>query len=130
MPYVIAINAMLNIVDIGDIEDALFGDQVWHVPITDSGPGVPIPDRKSNGAWIGKSGPRYTRVSALLLSTQLIPWTAASASIRLIHNPWAKRSYESVLTNLPQWNLQRDKGHLTGGQSLGEILGLPKGWPK
>lgn len=130
IPYVLAVNAVLTIIDIQDIEDALFGDEVWHVPITDSGPGIPLPDRKPNGAWIDERGPRYTRVSALLLSTRLSPWTVARAPIRLFHNPWAKRRYRSVLTCLPQWELKAEKRHMVDGQSPCEILDLPKGWPE
>ncbi len=129
-PYVIAANVLSPTADAEDIEDSIFGDQVYTVQVTPSGPGAGKPGRKSNGVWTGEKGPRYTRNSAILVAEQLSPWRIANAPIRLFHNPWAKRPYESVLTRLPQWRLKNNQRHLINGMSLHEVFGLSSGWPR
>lgn len=129
-PYVIATNVLSPTVDDEDIEDSILGDQVYTVQVSPSGPGPAKPGRKSNGVWTSKTGPRYTRNSAILVAKQLSPWRITTAPIRLFHNPWAKRQYESVLTRLPQWMLKRDQRHLVEGVSPSEIFELPQGWPE
>ena len=129
-PYIIAVNVMSNFIDSEVIEEILFGDEVYEVEFTESGPGWSTSRRMRNGAWTSERGPRYTRNSAVLIFKRLSPWRVASTQVLLFHNPWAKRKYESVLTCFPQCMLKDGDRHLVDGESPGNILGLLSGWPE
>jgi hypothetical protein len=130
LPYVIAVNALdRNIVHQIDIMEALFGKEQWTATWEQSGLSETEMTRIPNGVWTSKSGPTYTRVSAVLVTIQLLPWTVASADICLYHNPWAEKLYSSELTRLPQAIPQGDHMERQDGESLAAVLQLPLRWP-
>jgi hypothetical protein len=130
LPYVIAVNALdESSVDRIDVMDALFGEEQYIVTFGQSGISESEMSRAPNGAWMSGSGPRYTRVSAVLVAVRLLPWTVGSAGVCLIHNPWAQRPYFSELTRLPQGIPQDGRMEWQDGESLAEVLELPAGWP-
>lgn len=131
LPYVIAVNALDEAsVDETDIMDALFGAEQYTVALGPTGViSYPEVSRAPNGAWTSESGPRYTRVSAVLVAVRLSPWTVGSAAVWLIHNPWAQRPYSSPLTRLPQGTPEAGRMNWHDGDSLHDVLGLPSGWP-
>jgi len=131
LPYVIAVNSLdENSVDRIDVMDALFGKETYVVAFGPSGAiGEPKIERELNGVWTSKSGPTYTRVSAVLLAIRAMPWTIGSAGVLLIHNPWAQRPYDSELTQLPQGVPQEGRIRWQDGLSLGKALGISPGWP-
>ena len=94
-PFVVAVNACVIHVDETDEMEALFGREtlVGNAlrPEQDE-----VMVRLGNGAWRGPSGPRYTRVSAVLIVDTLKPWTVAVAPVRLYHNPWAAHPYHGT----------------------------------
>ncbi len=103
LPYVIAVNAMEPI-DNEDVIDALFGSENYLIRISDdhSYHEVSEPKRSPDGVWYGPNGIRYTRISAVLIVSQLAPWSIVETEIQLFHNPWAKMKYSGVLTQLNQ----------------------------
>ncbi len=132
LPYIVAVNA-LEPVDETDIMEALFGKEQYTISFSDEEPAEPTASRMSrvlDGAWTSSQGPRNTRVSAVLLATRLSPWNVPRAHLRLYHNPWAQRLYDSVLTRLPQAVPQG--GHLRplDGESVSEIFSLALTWPE
>jgi hypothetical protein len=131
LPYVIAVNSLDdNSVDRIDMMDALFGKETYVLAIGRSGAmGQPEMTREPNGVWTSRSGPTYTRVSAVLLAISVMPWTIGRAGVFLIHNPWAQRPYDSELTRLPQGVPREGLMHWEVGLSLGEALRLAPGWP-
>lgn len=131
VPLVIAVNYLgEDTVDQIDVMDALFGKETYSLAISPSGAtSAPRMKREPDGAWTSRSGPRYTRVSAVLLAIRAEPWTVGSAGTCLIHNPWAQRRYDSVLTRLSQGVPQAGLMHWKDGLTLGEALDLPQGWP-
>jgi hypothetical protein len=117
-----------------DIMEALFGKEQFIITFDEQGPSEPVESRLSripNGAWTSQEGPRYTRVSAVLLATQLSPWNIPRANLRLYHNPWAQKVYKSVLTQLPQAVpvQQENRMRNVDGQSNDLIFGLHPLWP-
>lgn len=130
LPYVIAVNALGEDVDRIDIMEALFGKEQFTVRLTQSGPSEPKMTRVPDGAWVSKSGPRYKRVSAILVAAPVLPWNVPRARICLYHNPWARRPYTSELTRLPQAVPQDNTMKWQDGESLSTIFGLPLWWPE
>jgi len=109
LPYVIAVNALMRFpADSDDVWDALF--------------------RKEDGLWMSPSGPRYKRVSCVVIARVDI-WNIPNASLCLYHNPWARFIYNSPLTNMPQTTVQNHKMKRFSGKLLGELLHLPRNWP-
>lgn len=106
-PYVIAVN-VLGFVDEIDIMEAMFGKN------------------RSSTAF---SQNKNTRVSAVLLATQLSVANIPRANLRLYHNPWAQRPYQSVLTQLPQATLKENHIEAIDGESNQKIFGLHESWP-
>ena len=110
LPYVIAVDVLTEFpIDSDDVWDALF--------------------RKQDGLWMSPSGPRYTRVSCVMIA-RVETWNVPNAPFCLYHNPWARFAYDSPLTNLPQARLENDEMKWLGGQLLGELLHLPPNWPE
>ena len=110
LPYVIAVDALTDIpVDCDDVCDALF--------------------RKEDGLWMSPSGPRYTRVSCVMI-TRVQEWNVSNAPTYLYHNPWARFVYDSCLTNLTQAKMHNDAIKWLDGKPLGELLRLPPNWPE
>lgn len=129
LPYVVAVNALDRSTDSTDIMEALFGKEKYLVEL--SRPKSPEPEvtRELDGVWTSKSGPRYPRLSAVLVAIGLSPWNLPHASIRLYHNPWANLPYSSELTLLPQAVSSAGQMRLEGGKSLSRVLGLAYEWP-
>ncbi len=131
MPFVIALNVLRSHVADLEILDALFGQEAVQIIKTESGKPLERIIRLPNGVWIGKTGKRYTRVSAVLLFLNVTPWNVPRAKVCLYHNPFAAKPYESVLCQLLQFSVQKDrKIKRTEGTSLSEILGLSPDWPE
>jgi hypothetical protein len=126
LPYIVAVNALGEHTDEIDVMEALFGKEQFKVRLNRSEPEFSrIPD----GVWTSKSGPRYTRISAVLLANELLPWNVPRGKVCLYHNPWAKHTYESELICLPQKIPDGDHLKSVSGESLGVIFGLPPQWP-
>ncbi len=132
LPYVVAVN-VLEFINKIDVMEALFGKEQFTIAFSQSKPTEPVDIRASrlpNGAWTGTGGPRYTRVSAVLLATQLSAHSVPRANLRLYHNPWAQRPYRSVLTRLPQAIPRDNCMEYIDGETTGAIFGLPASWPE
>ena len=129
LPYVIAVNALGDALDRGIIMEALFGQEQVVSYASPLGVERVEETRALDGAWINESGPRYTRVSAILIASGLHPGNLAIAPSCLCHNPWAKRRYAGALARLPQAIPKDGRMQWQAGESLGAILGLPPDWP-
>jgi len=125
LPYVVAVN-VLDHIDTEDVMTALFGDDVVRFDGQTA-----TSDRERNGVWTGKGGPRYTRLSAVLVASSLRSDTLCSseAAVSLWLNPWAVQLYDSVLTRLPRHVAIDGRMTRLDGVSVGGILGLPADWP-
>ncbi len=130
-PYVVAVN-ILESVDEIDIMEALFGKEQFIISFPKNS-SITLNDtqmtRVLDGVWTSYSGPKNTRVSAVLLGIRLSPWNMSSENIRLYHNPWAEKPLTSVLTRLPQAVAMSNHMEKLQGESISSILGLPVSWP-
>lgn len=79
--------------DEDDVDAALFGrlQNTWQL----AGNGVVggYWTRARDGFWVGPKGPRYKRVSGVLLALGLVPWTVASVTPVLWYNPWVSKPF-------------------------------------
>jgi hypothetical protein len=125
-PYVVALNVLDESMDNLDLAEALFGKQL---PIGEVDLAALLEDPQAEGAWISGGEPRWTRVSAVLLTVWLRPWSIARAGIFLCHHPWAKLPVESELTGLSRLVPVDNRMQWQPGLSLANILGLPPEWP-
>ncbi len=130
LPYIIAVNVCGHPWDDTDAMEALFGTEQWTVDFTQSGETKVEPTRARDGAWVNESGPRYTRISSVLMVNHVTPWHISERHVRLWHNPRAQRPYDSELTCLPQALLQGNRMEMVEGQSTATIFGLPLRWPE
>jgi hypothetical protein len=131
-PYVIAVNALSISADRTDVMEALFGTEKYLLP--DLSYGLPSDvglevTRVPDSAWRDGSGPRYTRVSAALITNSLVPWTAARQNLRLYHNPRAKRPVGGQITQLSEAIPESGQMRWKEGIHPRDLFGLPEGWP-
>lgn len=130
LPYIIAVNALADHVDETDVMEALFGKEQFTFRIELGPEQRPRFSRIPDGAWTSANGPRYTRVSAVLICCGLGPSTLRWASACVYHNPWAAKKYEGGLNQLPQaMGEEGKKMEWRGGKSLAEVLEIPADWP-
>jgi len=132
LPYIIAVN-VLEIVDEIDIMEALFGKEQFTVTFPQNDLVEPINTEMSrlpDGAWTGIKGPRNTRVSAVLLVTELSEWNIPRVGLRLYHNPWAtKKLYQTALYQLPQGIVQENHMEKVNGEATHLLFDLSTLWP-
>jgi hypothetical protein len=130
LPLIIAVNALDSFVDRDAVLEALFGREAIRVRAHDVGSSDPEPFRILDGAFTTPSGPRYTRVSGVLMACMLNHWSIGStADLRLYHNPYAVQRLTLELARLPQAVPQDGKMTWVDGDVVGRILGLPDRWP-
>ena len=127
-PFVIALNDLADLVDRDDVLNALFGDEQFTFR-RDLAAGHEL-GRAPNGAWTSPDGPRYTRVSGVLVASHLTPSSIPWASVCLYHNPWAAHPYNCALNRLHRAVRVTDTTlQFLDGDSLSSIFGLPADWP-
>ena len=82
-----------------------------------------------NGAWKGPGGPINTRVSAVLSTERLTPWSVGQRQARLIVNPWARKPLPELALGIDVLCPEGDMLRRFPGESLRTLFGLPEGWP-
>ncbi len=130
LPLIIAVNALDPFVDRDAVLEALFGREAIRVRALELGSSEPEPFRILDGALTTPSGPRYTRVSGVLMACMLNHWSIGStADLRLYHSPYAVQRLTLELGRLPQAVPQDSKMTWVDGEAVGRVLGLPERWP-
>lgn len=129
-PFIVAVNFSGHHLDQMDEVQALYGQELLNISIEDADE-PPTYSRATNGAWMGLSGPQYTRVSAAWIFGNLHTYNIARASSTLYLNPWSSRPVPSSFSSLYSTaalvseHLDRRLGNL-----LGHSLSLPSAWPE
>jgi hypothetical protein len=124
-PFVIAVNSISEWgTERSEALEALFGtERVTFRPGTE-----PQLGRAPDGFFIGPSGPRNTRVSAVLIATAWA-WALPKSRIELFHHPWAASRLDVEALPFPQIILENQEFTERPGESIHRILGLPDDWP-
>lgn len=128
VPYVVAVNAMVDYADDDSVIDALFGTPAVFVRHTLDG----FEDRhgrERDGVWRESRVRTNTRLSAVLSTEKLTPWSLGQRRARLVHNPWARHSFDSPFS-IDVVEVQGNRLRRTEGASLEEVFELPDGWPE
>ena len=128
-PYVVAVNATGEYQNAEDAFDALFGSPCIIVRHYDDGRVEHMDSRNPDGVWRGKNGPRNIRLSAVLSTERLSPWSVELRRVRLIRNPWAAKPLAAVPLQVDEVNPIEGKFVKSQGKALGTLLGLHSGWP-
>jgi hypothetical protein len=127
-PYLIAINAMEDHADEESAVDAVFGKIAVSVRRTPSG--LVEHTGRDGGAWRGRSGPVNTRVSGIVSTERLTPWSLAQCRARLLLNPWSRYPLPQPPFPIDFLAVRHECLHRTEGLSVREIFRLPEGWPE
>tara|TARA_B100002003_G_scaffold249052_1_gene284350 strand:+ start:836 stop:2077 length:1242 start_codon:yes stop_codon:yes gene_type:complete len=128
IPLVVAVNLDSFHLDRIDEMQALFGqEQFVFKPGSDAEPEM---RRAPNGAWYGKRGPQYRRVSAAWIFNDLHASSLAVRNSTIYLNPWAALPAPESLKSFPFAELQNDKMYWNEGLSFREIFELHEGWPE
>lgn len=126
-PYVIAVNAMDIFLDDEDALDVLFGTAVTRIHRVTR---AVTHDRNHDGFWRGPRGAQHTRVSAVLILPDMGPWSIASKTPVLWHNPWAANPLNPDLWALPQkiMNAEQRGFDTKSGTTSAGLLGISPDW--
>ncbi len=128
-PLVVAVNVNAFSLDRIDEMQALFGQEEYIFTRSDLN-AQPEMRRTPNGAWYGREGPQYTRVSGAWIFGTLNPWNIVSRKNTLYFNPWASLKLPEFIEQLNHASVVDDKMKWVDGLSLREILELPESWPE
>ncbi len=128
-PLLIAVNLDSFHLDRIDEMQALFGQEqfIFSVGQPEKEPRF---ERAPNGAWYGKSGPQYKRVSGLWIFNDLTPYTVGTRRQTVYFNPWTSFALPEILKTFPHAALDGEKMKWTEGSSLSSLFGLKEGWPE
>jgi hypothetical protein len=130
MPYIIAVNVFGLAPDRDDVLNALFGSRAAEISWDAEGLRVAKMVRQPDGALYDSRGPRYTRVSGVLWTRGLTPWSIASRKLELVCNPFAAHPLTDLGLPLPALIPGASQFEERSGVSVGEMLGLSAGWPE
>lgn len=121
--FVVAVNTgFLLGSSVEDEMDALFGhERIFAKPEN------AIPNQ-GTGVWLGRGGPQYTRLSAVIFS-RVFPWNVPTAPICMYHNPFAARPCSALPWQINQAIAAEGKMQWHNGPSIGSLFDLPPGWP-
>lgn len=110
-----------------DILSALLGSPAISI---DPETGETQDNRSTDGFWRGSTGIQNTRVSGVMWTEGLNPWNLASRRLEFVPNPWAAFPVKDL--GVPMSYLRHQDEFLVPeyGPTLGEQLGLPRGWPE
>ena len=128
-PYIIAVNALSTYAREDDVIDALFGTEIVRVRRTVDGFEDSI-SRDVDGVWQGPNGPTRRRVSAILSTERLTPWSLGQRRARLAVNPWARRPLTASPLDTDFWRVRDGVLERTAGASIAQLLDLSDGWPE
>lgn len=128
IPLVVAVNLDRFHLDRIDEMQALFGQEQF--VFKPDGDAEPEMRRAPNGAWYGKGGPQYTRVSAAWIFNDLHASSLAARKSTIYFNPWAALSAPESLKRFPFAEPQNGKMQWHEGLSFREIFELHEGWPE
>ncbi|WP_143421365.1 hypothetical protein [Halovibrio salipaludis] len=127
-PLVVAVNLDSFHLDRIDEMQALFGQEQF---VFSAGVDAePEMRRAQNGAWCGKNGPQYSRVSAAWLFNDLQASSLAARGSTVYFNPWAAMPAPESLKCFPFATPEANKMTWHEGLSLREIFGLHEEWPR
>ena len=128
-PLVVAVNVNASSLDRIDEMQALFGQEEFTFN-RNSENAQPEMSRIPNGAWHGRNGPQYTRVSGAWLFGNLNPWNIITRKNTLYFNPWSSKELPMLLKELNHASSVENKMTWNDGSPLNEILELSKTWPE
>ena len=124
-PFVVALGMQRPLADDMDLLDALFGDGVYQFdPSTGDGKSA----RKSNGLLVGHS----RRLSAVLVSNDVAPWSAAKTSLALWQSPSATLPLRCDGGGVISIIDPQEDGSLATAPAIvstGQLFGLALDWP-
>ncbi|RKX45623.1 MAG: hypothetical protein DRP64_04410 [Verrucomicrobia bacterium] len=125
-PFIVCVNTFADSPKEEDFVDALYGDEQIAVQISPRGNNQHATVRAGNGAWLGKTKTRYSRLSGVLSSIFVNPWNMWEKETCLYHNPWACLSLEPEFWPLKQMVLNESKKRLRSieGRETPGVLGF------
>lgn len=128
-PLLVAVNLDSFHLDRIDEMQALFGQEQFVFSVGQSEEGFRF-ERAPNGAWYGKSGPQYTRVSGLWIFNDLSAYSIGVRRSTIYFNPWAAFSLPEILKYFPYASVEGEKMEWVEGARLSTLFGLKDGWPE
>ncbi len=128
-PLVVAVNFLGHRLDRLDEMQALFGQELIAFS-TDNPAEEPQLKRARNGAWVGKAGPQFRRVSGAWLFDNVCVYNLPSRQATLYLNPWAASPIPDEMLRFSH-AIGAD-GHVTwqDGVVFGKVFALPDNWPE
>lgn len=130
-PYVIAINVLSIFSHDQMVMNALFGKEGFESYPKLGGGSDHRLIRAPNGAFRGPKGPQNTRVSGVIICKNLLWENIFSKNPVLWYNPWASLPLDQDFWIFPQHvpNSEKTRIELKSGRKVGDLFGLPEGWP-
>lgn len=134
VPYIIALNATDIFVDDLDIHDLLVGTHGIHAYNNDGE--VELTEVRLENFWFRHGKPINRKVSGVLTSIRLSPFSVANETPVLWFNPWASHKIDSIPWQGPKNILVPQDSKIdpiqidqVSGISAAEILQLNHNWP-
>lgn len=129
--HLIAVNSTFDGVDDADVMDALFGNELTLMRYVEDRVEVAGTGRAPVAAWLFQREFCSRSVSAVAIFRNVGFASLAGAIPTLVHHPAAAVKLPQVNWPFEEWvpNLATRAFDRRPGRTLGEVLGLPAGWP-
>lgn len=129
-PYIVAVNATGEYQSEEDAIDALLGSPCVIIRQFDDGRRETKEGRNPDGVWLGRHGPRNTRLSAVLFTKRFSPWSVELRRALLVRSPWADKPLAAAPLRVDELNPVDGRFVKSEGSALGTIFSLHEGWPE
>jgi hypothetical protein len=128
-PYVIAIMSTRSTSDRTEFLQALFGVAWEHPEMLRNG--SIASGFAGEGAWLTHSEPKRRGISAVLVGSNIQPWSVGRQQLLFIPNPWALLPLEETLPFAAErLDLHSGAFHIAPARlEARQILGLAETWP-
>ncbi|MBE7518381.1 MAG: hypothetical protein HS107_03960 [Thermoflexaceae bacterium] len=122
-PFVVAVNLLSGFSDENIVLKSLLGRTRYTIPRPDKGITGGW-DRAPDGVWTSPRGPRYTRLSGVLVVHHARPWSVRTSKLWYCPNPWAATPFPEPSPRLPRLAIQDQTYVRVEGDSPDVLFGL------
>lgn len=123
VPFVVAVNLLSGFSDENIVLKSLLGRTRYTISRSDKGITGGW-DRAPDGVWTSPRGPRYTRLSGVLVVHHARPWSVRGSKLWYCPNPWAAIPLPEPLPRVPRLATQDQRYVRVEGDSPDVLFGL------
>jgi hypothetical protein len=128
-PFIVAVNVLSGFTDEDIVLKSLLGRTQFTLARSTTGVTANW-GRAPDGVWTSPKGPRYTRLSGVVVAHGAKAWSVSNSKLWYCPNPYAANPLPAPFPRLPRLDIVEQKYVPVDGASPAEIFDLGRQWPE